>query len=79
MMIRRLLGAVGLVLLVWLVDVAVESRINATRVRIGRQSERITKLGERRDGLRHETRRLGAPARMLPPSTATLGVDDRIR
>lgn len=78
-MICRLLGAVGLVLLAWLLGVAVEGRIESTRVRIKRQSGRVIELAERCDRLREETRRLGAPDRMLPASTATLGSEDRVR
>ena len=78
-MICRLLGAVGLVLLAWLLGVAVEGRIESARVRIKRQSGRIIELAERRDRLREETRQLGAPDRMLPASTATLGSEDRVR
>jgi hypothetical protein len=68
-----------LVLLVWLVGVAVEARIESARVRITCQSERINQLGQRFVDLREQTRQLGAPDRMLPPSTAGLGLEDRVR
>jgi len=78
-MIYRLLGAVGLVLFVWLVGVAVEIRIETTRVRIERQSERISELGERCQVLRDQTRSLGAPEGMLPPTHASRGSIQRVR
>ena len=69
-MIRRLLGAVGLVLLVWGVGEIVVFRVTSNRGRIERQVDDVTELYQRRDGLRDEVRRLGAPDRMLPPVTA---------
>jgi len=69
-MIHRLLGAVALVVLVWLAGLVLETQIESTRVRIERQQERITELGERFATLRRETRRMGAPERMLPRVTA---------
>ncbi|MEC7556168.1 MAG: hypothetical protein VYA32_03275 [Planctomycetota bacterium] len=69
-MIRRLLGAVGLVLLVWGVGEIVVFRVTSARGRIERQVDDVTELYQRRDGLRDEVRRLGAPDRMLPPVTA---------
>ncbi|MDC0176331.1 hypothetical protein OAJ60_05300 [Planctomycetaceae bacterium] len=69
-MIRRLLGAVGLVLLVWGVSAIVAFGVKSARGRIVRQVDDVTELYQRRDGLRAEVRRLGAPDRMLPPVTA---------
>ena len=69
-MIRRLLGAVGLVLLVWGVGEIVVFRVTSARGRIERQVDDVTELYQRRDGLRDEVRRLGAPDRMLPSVTA---------
>ncbi len=69
-MIGRLLGAVGLVLLVWLAGVSVESHVESSRIRVERQSERIADLVELCTELRAETRRLGAPEGMLPESRA---------
>ncbi len=69
-MIRRLLGTVGLVLLVWGVGAIVAFRVTSARGRIERQVDDVTELYQRRDGLRDEVRRLGAPDRMLPPVTA---------
>ena len=69
-MIRRLLGTVGLVLLVWAVGAIVAFRVTSARGRIERQVDDVTELYQRRDGLRDEVRRLGAPDRMLPPVTA---------
>ncbi len=73
-MIWRLLGAVGLVLLVWLTGESVELRIESSRVRVERQSERIAELVELCSELRAETRRLGAPEGMLPASQAAGGI-----
>ena len=69
-MIFRLLGAVGLVVLVWLAGLAIKVQIHSTRNDIERQDERIVELEERFATLRGETRRLGAPDRMLPKVTA---------
>ena len=69
-MTYRLLGAVALVVLVWMAGLLLETQIDSTRGRIERQQERITELGERFATLRRETRRLGAPDRMLPRVTA---------
>jgi hypothetical protein len=74
LMIGRLLGAVGLVLLIWLTGELVELRIESSRVRVERQSERIAELVELCAELRTETRRLGAPEGMLPESRAAEGV-----
>ena len=78
-MIFRLLGAVGLVVLVWLAGLAIKVQIHSTRNDIERQDERIVELEERFATLRGETRRLGAPDRMLPKVTAgrPLGTDRR--
>ncbi len=73
-MIGRLLGAVGLVLLVWLAGVSVESHVESSRIRVERQSERIADLVELCAELRAETRRLGAPEGMLPESRAARGI-----
>jgi hypothetical protein len=73
-MIWRLLGAVGLVLLVWLTGESVELRIESSRLRVERQSERIAELVELCAELRTETRRLGAPEGMLPESRAAGGI-----
>ena len=78
-MIFRLLGAVGLVVLVWLAGLAIKVQIHSTRNDIERQDERIVELEERFATLRGETRRLGAPDRMLPKVKAgrQLGTDRR--
>ena len=78
-MIYRLLGAVGLVVLVWLAGLAVQVQVHSTRAEIERQDARIVELEERFAILRGETRRLGAPDRMLPKVTAgrPLGPDRR--
>ena len=79
LMIYRLLGAVGLVVLVWLAGLAGKAQIHSTRAEIERQDARIVELEERFAILRGETRRLGAPDRMLPKVTAgrPLGTDRR--
>lgn len=78
-MIRRLLGTVGLVLLVWGVGAIVAFRVTSARGRIERQVDDVTELYQRRDGLRDEVRRLGAPDRMLPPVTANGETDGEVR
>jgi len=69
-LIYRLLGAVGLVALVWLTGLVIQAQIHSSRAGIERQEIRIAELEERFATLRRETRRLGAPDRMLPKVTA---------
>lgn len=69
-LIYRLLGAVGLVALVWLTGLVIQAQIHSSRAGIERQEIRIVELEERFAILRRETRRLGAPDRMLPKVTA---------
>lgn len=69
-LIYRLLGAVGLVVLVWLAGLTIKVQIHSARAGIERQDVRIVELEERFATLRRETLRLGAPDRMLPKVTA---------